>query len=154
MHLLLLTDEKCQLSCLYLGVFALFICFISACCSYPWQLPAPCSEHKNTLAHKGACPRTQTHCLFFFFQTVSSLWARWLTHSLTSEAPVCVCCSECVWFIDIRETYNAHACLLSVWGLWAAGGRTHAPLQTYSITPAIVPGLSFRRPEVGRAVKI
>lgn len=30
MHLLLLTDEKCQLSCFYFGVFALFIWFISA----------------------------------------------------------------------------------------------------------------------------
>lgn len=30
MHLLLLTYEKCQLSCFYFGVFALFIWFISA----------------------------------------------------------------------------------------------------------------------------
>lgn len=92
----------------------------------PWQLPAPCSQCTHTHMNKSIKmhPHTQRRYphLHYFFQIVLSQLFRWLTPSLTSEAPVCysVCVSlrECVcvsiWFIDIRETYNAHACPLSV----------------------------------------
>lgn len=127
----------------------------------PWQLPAPCSQCVHTHTHTSLKIHTHTQIHTYwkmhdcsFLQPVSLQRFRWLTHSLTSEASVYVCRSvcvcvplcwqmcvcACVWFIDIRERDTAHACLLSVWGVRAAGGRTHAHAHTctHVFTPALV----------------
>lgn len=91
----------------------------------PWQLPAPCSHTHTHTIKMHTHTHTNKHTLTPFFRLCRRNGLDdWLT--LWPLSPRCVCAIVCVCFIDIRETYNAHACLLSVWGLWAAGGRTHA----------------------------
>lgn len=139
MHLLVLTDEKCQLSCLYLGVFALFICFISACCSQPLTAAGPLlSEHTHT-SIKMHAPTTHRHT-HTFFQTVSSHWVRWLTHSLTSEASVrvwdCVCMVH--WYSkDIQCTRMPAVCPRGV-SCWWQRMHTHPHKRTHKRPPPFV----------------
>ncbi len=116
MHLLLLTDEKCQLSCFYFGVFALFIWFISA-----WSLLA-------LTAARPVLPAPEFFRLIWF--GAPRRWARWLTCSLTPGAQQL----PSLVFQRSPPRTTLACCLSAGLRLPVHGGERHTRLHTHMRT--------------------
>lgn len=116
MHLPLLTDEKCQLSCFYFGVFALFIWFISA-----WALLA-------LTAARPVLPAPEFFRLIWF--GAPRRWARWLTCSLTPGAQQL----PSLVFQRSPPRTTLACCLSAGLRLPVHGGERHTRLHTHMHT--------------------